>query len=79
MTSSRTYGYLNDYATVFTMDNRVNQGWLWQDDTDGANAGAASLTTDGRFYVDQLVDTPKVVLRSGGEIQSDGTIMRFTF
>ena len=34
---------------------------------------------DGAQRIDQLVNTPKVTLRSGGNIESAGNEMRFTF
>jgi hypothetical protein len=56
MGSAYTYGYLNDYAMTFQMSNTTNRGWWWGDDAHTNAQGAASLTTDGRFYVDQIID-----------------------
>ena len=79
LNSSQTYGYLNSTAMTFTVDNVSDQGWEWRSDTDSASQGSMSLTQSGKLYVDDLINTTKVVLRSGGEVQSDGVTMRFTF
>ena len=47
--SAQTYGYLNDYAMTFTMNNDTDRGFLWRDYDDAASDGAMSLTTDGRL------------------------------
>ena len=77
MHSGQTYGYLADYAMTFQMNNSANRGWKWQYENQGASGGAMSLTTDGRLYIEELVNTQKVVFRRGGEITSDGATMRF--
>ena len=79
MVSSQTYGYLSDYATTFVMSNTATRGWKWMAETDAVGAGSMSLTVDGRLYTDQYINATKFVHRSGGEISSDGTTMRFTF
>ncbi|MFT5600318.1 MAG: hypothetical protein ACI9N1_000552 [Flavobacteriales bacterium] len=66
MTDAMTFGYLNDYATTFTMNNDTDRGWVWRDVSDAKTDGAASLTTDGRFMV-------KSILRSQGVLIVDGT------
>ena len=79
MVSGQTYGYLNDYATTFVMNDDADRGWKWMANTDAVGEGSMSLTVDGRLYTDQFVNATKFVHRSGGEISSDGTTMRFTF
>jgi len=79
MVSAQTYGYLNDYAMTFQMTNTAARGWKWQYENQAASAGAMSLTTDGKLYVGTLVNSPEYLFRSGGEITSDGSTMRFTF
>tara|TARA_B100000927_G_C16277276_1_gene394035 strand:+ start:342 stop:581 length:240 start_codon:yes stop_codon:yes gene_type:complete len=79
MVSGITYGFLNDWATVFQMNNETDRGWVWRADGDAAGAGAMSLTTDGRLYLDSKVDATQFNFRSGGEITSDGSTMRFQF
>lgn len=52
MNSAMTYGYLNDFATTFTMnDLGVDRGWVWRHFNDTKAEGAMSLTTDGRLFV----------------------------
>ncbi len=51
MKSAQTLGFLNDWATTFTMNADNNRGWLWRDTSDAASDGAMSLTTNGRLYV----------------------------
>ncbi|UCF44292.1 MAG: hypothetical protein JSV99_05085, partial [Planctomycetota bacterium] len=51
MKSNMSLGFLNDWATTFTMSNNVNRGWVWRDSDDTTLDGAMSLTTDGRLYV----------------------------
>ena len=78
MYSGQTYGYLNDYAMTFQMNNSTSRGWKWMYEGQAVSAGAMSLTTDGKLYVDSLVDVPEIKLRSGGTVTSDGTTMRFS-
>jgi hypothetical protein len=80
MVSNQTYGYLaSDYAMTFQMSNTAARGWKWQYEGQAASAGAMSLTTDGKLYVGSLINTPEVLFRSGGNITSDGSTMRFQF
>ena len=79
MVSGITYGFLNDYATVFQMNNDADRGWIFRPSTASASQGAMSLTTDGRLYVDQNVQAPNHSFPAGGNISSDGSTMRFTF
>jgi hypothetical protein len=79
MVSGQTLGYLTDYAMTFQMNNQAGRGWKWQYESQAAGSGAMSLTTDGKLYVGSLVNSPEYLFRSGGEITSDGSTMRFTF
>jgi hypothetical protein len=79
MVSGQTFGYLNDYAMIFQMNNEADRGWKWQYESQAASGGAMSLTTDGKLYVGGLVNSPEYLFRSGGEITSDGSTMRFQF
>ena len=51
MVSGNTFGYLNDWATTFTMNNDADRGWIWRDISDVVSDGAMSLTTAGNLYV----------------------------
>jgi hypothetical protein len=51
MYSAHTLGFLNDYATTFTMNPDNDRGWVWRDSADGTADGAMSLTTEGKLYV----------------------------
>jgi GH24 family phage-related lysozyme (muramidase) len=55
MDSAFTYGYLNDYAMTFQMNNDTDRGFWWGHNGHTKAQGAMSLTTDGRLYVDQLI------------------------
>lgn len=65
MSDTMSFGYLNDYATTFTMNADDDRGWIWRDASDAKADGAASLTTDGRFMV-------KSILHSQGSLFVDG-------
>jgi len=65
MNNAMTFGYLNDFATTFTMNSDNDRGWVWRDENDAKSDGAASLTTDGRFSV-------KSILHSQGTLLVDG-------
>lgn len=68
MNSAQSYGYLNDYAMTFTMNNDTDRGFLWRDFSDAATDGAMSLTTDGRLTVKSLI-------RSDGAYYCDGNVV----
>ena len=51
MHSSVSLGALGDYAMTFQMNNDTDRGFWWGHNGDSLNAGAMSLTTDGRLYV----------------------------
>ncbi|MCP4441846.1 MAG: hypothetical protein GY810_23310 [Aureispira sp.] len=74
MNNAMTFGYLNDYAMTFTMNQDDDRGWIWRDVNDAKSDGAASLTTDGRFVT-------KSILESQGEliVATDATIDGTTF
>ncbi|MCP4440042.1 MAG: hypothetical protein GY810_13940 [Aureispira sp.] len=66
MNNAMSFGYLNDYAMTFTMNDAADRGWIWRDVADTKSDGAASLTTDGRFTV-------KSILRSNDQLIVGGT------
>lgn len=51
MHAGERYGWLNDHAMTFTMNNVASRGWLWRTSESTADQGAMSLTTDGRLMV----------------------------
>ena len=51
MHSAMTFGFLNDWATTFTMNQENDRGWIWRDINDSQGDGAMSLTTNGQLYV----------------------------
>jgi hypothetical protein len=57
MNSAQSYGYLNDYAMTFTMNNDADRGFLFRDSYDAASDGAMSLTTDGKMKVKTSVES----------------------
>lgn len=61
MASGQSYGWLNDYAMTFTMNNDTDRGFLWRDVGDPASDGAMSLTTNGNLMV-------KNVIALGGDV-----------
>ena len=65
MHSAMTYGFLNDWATTFTMNQDDDRGWIWRDVNDTQNDGAMSLTTDGRMTVKQYIDIPTTTDATG--------------
>jgi hypothetical protein len=65
MNSAMTFGYLNDYATTFTMNADNDRGWIWRDVSDAKSDGAASLTTDGRFTVKSILRSQGTLLVAG--------------
>lgn len=65
MNNAMTFGYLNDYATTFTMNADNDRGWIWRDVNDAKSDGAASLTTDGRFTVKSILKSQGTLLVAG--------------
>jgi len=55
MTSAQSYGWLNDYAMTFTMNDDTDRGFLWRDTSDVASDGAMSLTTNGNLMVKNAI------------------------
>ena len=82
MHSAMTYGFLNDWATTFTMNNDADRGWIWRDADDVQSDGAMSLTTDGRMTLKNYLNLPNItdasgtvntgVLEIGGNLRFDG-------
>jgi len=77
-----TYGFLNDWATTFTMNNDTDRGWVWRDTDDAQDDGAMSLTTEGKMTLKTYLDIPSTVdatgtvksgaLQIGGSLRFDG-------
>ena len=55
MHSAQSFGWLNDYAMTFTMNNESDRGFLWRDTSDSSAQGAMSLTTNGNLCVGSVV------------------------
>ena len=79
MVSGQTYGYLNDYAMIFQMNNDTDRGWKWQYDGQSASDGAMSLTTSGNLKLKGVADVGyiriagKDVINAKGEWVGDPT------
>ena len=67
MVSGQSYGYLNDYATVFQMNNDADRGWVWKYEGQANTDGAMSLTTSGKLKVKGVVDAGSVAI-DGNEV-----------
>ncbi|UNA01813.1 hypothetical protein vBValMPVA8_123 [Vibrio phage vB_ValM_PVA8] len=71
MASAQSFGWLNDYAMTFTMNNDTDRGFLWRDSSDAATDGAMSLTTNGNLMVKNVIalggDTTRYMQRSSNE------------
>ena len=72
MVSGQSYGYLNDYATVFQMNNDADRGWVWKYEGQGNNDGAMSLTTSGKLKVKGVVDAGSVAIDGNQVINIKG-------
>jgi collagen type VII alpha len=55
MHSGQTYGWLNDYAMTFQMNNETDRGWVWRYSGQSAGDGAMSLTTNGNLLVKNAI------------------------
>lgn len=55
MVSAISYGYLNDYAMTFCMNNDADRGFWWGYDGQAKSDGAMSLTTNGKLYVKDII------------------------
>ncbi|QIW90126.1 hypothetical protein OLCHANIL_00029 [Vibrio phage V05] len=71
MASAQSFGWLNDYAMTFTMNNDTDRGFLWRDEGDAATDGAMSLTTGGNLMVKNVIalggDTTRYMQNSANE------------
>ena len=63
MHSGQTFGWLNDYAMTFQMNNDSDRGFVWRHSTMAASDGAMSLTTGGNLSV-------KTAISLGGSTSS---------
>lgn len=68
MAEAMTYGYLNAFAMTFTMGGDTDNGYIWRHTDNSKAQGAMSLTTDGRLYVNKLVDSDKVKARTSMQV-----------
>lgn len=71
MQSAISYGYLNDWAMTFQMNNDTDRGWWWGHDGHTTAQGAMSLTTDGRLYVGQLISVGGTLVSLVGHSHSN--------
>jgi hypothetical protein len=55
MYSGQTYGWLNDYAMTFQMNNDTDRGFVWRHSAMAASDGAMSLTTNGNLSVKNAI------------------------
>lgn len=72
MQSGQTYGYLNDYATVFQMNNDADRGWVWKYEGQENNDGAMSLTTSGNLKLKGVADVGYVRINGADVINDKG-------
>ena len=72
MQSGQSYGYLNDYATVFQMNNDADRGWVWKYEGQANTDGAMSLTTSGNLKVKGVVDAGSVAINEKQVINIKG-------
>lgn len=72
MQSGQSYGYLNDYATVFQMNNDSDRGWVWKYEGQSNSDGAMSLTTSGNLKVKNVVDAGYVRINGADVINVKG-------
>jgi hypothetical protein len=72
MYSGMTYGYLNDYAMTFQMNNDADRGWIWRYDGQAASDGAMSLTTGGKLKLKDIADVGSVAIGGTTVINSSG-------
>ena len=55
MNDAMTYGWLNDYAMTFTMNNDSDRGFVWRDTDDAKSDAAMTLTTSGNLMVKNAI------------------------
>jgi len=72
MQSGQSYGYLNDYATVFQMNNDADRGWVWKYEGQSNSDGAMSLTTSGNLKVKNVADVGYVRISGVDVINAKG-------
>ena len=72
MQSGQSYGYLNDYATVFQMNNDSDRGWVWKYEGQSNSDGAMSLTTSGNLKVKNVADVGYVRINGSDVINAKG-------
>ena len=72
MQSGQSYGYLNDYATVFQMNNDSDRGWVWKYEGQSNSDGAMSLTTSGNLKVKNVADVGYVRINGADVINDKG-------
>lgn len=66
--SAQTYGYIEDWAMTFTMNNEADRGFLFRDANDTAADGAMSLTTDGKMKVKTLIESKEINMVDSSDI-----------
>ena len=72
MQSGQSYGYLNDYATVFQMNNDADRGWVWKYEGQSNSDGAMSLTTSGNLRLKGVSDVGYVRINGADVINEKG-------
>ena len=72
MQSGQSYGYLNDYATVFQMNNEADRGWVWKYEGQANTDGAMSLTTSGNLKLKGVADVGYVRIDGNDVINNKG-------
>ncbi len=78
MHSAMTYGFLNDWATTFTMNTDDDRGWVFRDVSDAQSDGAMSLTTNGRMTLKNYLSIPNTAdatnIANSGAFQVGGSL-----
>jgi hypothetical protein len=72
MYSAQSYGYLNDYAMTFQMNNDPDRGWLWRHESHATSDGAMSLTTSGNLKLKGVADVGYVRINGVDVINDKG-------
>ena len=72
MQSGQSYGYLNDYATVFQMNNDSDRRLVWKYEGQSNTDGAMSLTTSGNLKVKNVADVGYVRINGSDVINAKG-------
>ena len=55
MHSGQSFGWLNDYAMTFQMNNESDRGFVWRHSDMSSSQGAMSLTTGGNLCVSNAI------------------------